>query len=36
MILGIGTDLIEVKRVKAACDKEGFIDYVYTDFEQKK
>ena len=36
MILGIGTDLIEVKRVKVACDKEGFIDYVYTDFEQKE
>ncbi len=33
MILGIGNDLIEIKRVKMACEKESFLKKYYTDAE---
>lgn len=35
MIYGIGTDLIEVERVKKAYGKESFRNKVYTEQEQK-
>ncbi len=34
MIYGIGTDLIEVERVKKACEKESFRKKIYTEQEQ--
>ena len=33
MIVGIGTDIIEINRVAKACEKENFIKKVYTDDE---
>ena len=33
MIFGIGTDLIEVERVKKACEKEGFLSRIFTQAE---
>ena len=33
MIIGIGTDIIEVNRVKKACEKISFIKKVFTDCE---
>ena len=30
MIVGIGTDLIEIERIKKACEKEAFLVRVYT------
>lgn len=33
MILGIGTDLIEIERVKKACLKKAFLTRVYTEAE---
>lgn len=35
MIVGIGTDLIEIKRIEKACEKEVFINKVYTEKERK-
>lgn len=33
MILGIGTDMVEIKRVKKACEKEAFLTRIYTEEE---
>lgn len=33
MIVGIGTDLIEIDRIKKACEKEAFLLRVYTEEE---
>ena len=33
MILGIGNDIIEIKRVEKACEKEAFLHRYYTDEE---
>lgn len=30
MIVGIGTDIIEISRIKKACSKESFLNRVYT------
>lgn len=35
MIIGIGTDLIEIHRVERACEKEGFISRVYSERERE-
>lgn len=35
MIFGIGTDLIEVARVKRACEKDSFLQKVFTPKEQE-
>lgn len=35
MIKGLGTDIIELKRIKAACQKDGFIERYFTHEEQK-
>ena len=34
MIVGIGTDLIEIERIKA-CEKEAFLVRVYTEEERR-
>lgn len=33
MILGIGTDMIEIERIRKACEKEAFLLRTYTDAE---
>lgn len=33
MIIGIGTDIIEISRVKKACEKQNFIEKCYTEKE---
>lgn len=30
MILGVGTDMIEIERIKKACEKEAFLMRIYT------
>ena len=35
MILGIGNDLVEIKRVEKACQKKAFLDRYYTDAERE-
>lgn len=36
MITGVGCDLIEIKRVEKACDKEAFLSRVYTEEERRQ
>lgn len=33
MILGIGTDMIEVERIRKACERQAFRERVYTEEE---
>ncbi len=35
MIKGLGTDIIEIKRIKTACGKEGFVERYFTKEEQR-
>ena len=35
MVIGIGTDIIEVKRVDKACENPAFVHRIYTDQEQE-
>lgn len=35
MITGVGTDIIEVSRIKRALDKEGFADRTFTPAEKE-
>ena len=35
MIKGIGTDIIEIRRIAEAIDKKGFMDRIFTKEEQK-
>lgn len=35
MIIGIGTDMIEIQRVVKACEKEAFLLRVFSEAEQK-
>jgi len=35
MIIGIGTDIIEIARIKKAARKESFVKRVYTDIEAR-
>lgn len=35
MILGIGTDMIEIKRIEQACKRQRFLERVYTKKEQE-
>ena len=36
MIIGVGTDLIEIERVGKACEKQAFLSRVYTEEECRK
>ena len=36
MIVGIGTDLIEIERIEKACEKEAFLMRVYTEEELRQ
>ena len=33
MIVGIGTDLIEIARIGKACEKQAFLSRIYTEEE---
>ncbi|MEG2350878.1 MAG: ACP synthase, partial [Hungatella sp.] len=33
MILGIGTDMIEIERIRKACEQEAFLMRIYTETE---
>ena len=35
MIVGIGCDVSEVERIKAAIDRGGFLERVYSETERK-
>ena len=36
MITGVGCDLVEIKRVEKACEKEAFLLRVYTEAERRQ
>ena len=36
MILGTGCDLVEIERMKKACEKEAFLSRVYTERERRQ
>ncbi len=36
MLTGVGCDLIEIERVKKACEKEAFLLRVYTEEERRQ
>ena len=36
MLTGVGCDLIEIERVKKACEKEAFLMRVYTENERRQ
>ena len=36
MILGVGTDLVEISRIERACRKDHFVKGVFTDRESRQ
>ena len=36
MIIGVGTDLIELKRVQKACERESFLSRIFTEEEYRE
>ena len=36
MIAGVGCDLVEIKRMEKACEKEAFLSRVYTERERRQ
>ena len=36
MILGVGTDLIEIKRMEKACSQGRFVSRVFTETESRQ
>lgn len=36
MILGIGTDLVEIGRIEKACEKEAFLTRIFTEEERRQ
>lgn len=36
MLAGVGCDLIEIKRMERACEKEAFLSRVYTEEERRQ
>lgn len=36
MLTGVGCDLIEIERMKKACEKEAFLSRVYTENERRQ
>ena len=35
MILGVGTDLVEIDRMRKACEKEYFVSRTFTEAESQ-
>ena len=36
MIIGIGMDMVEMERVRKACEKQAFVERVYTEEERRQ
>lgn len=36
MLAGVGCDLVEIKRMEKACEKEAFLSRVYTEDERRQ
>lgn len=36
MIIGIGMDMVEIERVRKACEKQAFVERVYTEEERRQ
>ena len=36
MILGVGTDLVEIDRMRKACEKEHFVSRTFTEAESRQ
>ena len=36
MILGVGTDLVEIRRMEKACKKDYFVVRTFTDMESRQ
>ncbi len=36
MILGVGTDLVEIDRMRKACEKEHFVSRTFTEAESQE
>ena len=36
MIIGIGMDMLEIERVRKACEKQAFVERVYTEEERRQ
>lgn len=36
MIVGVGTDIIEIDRIRKACEKEAFLLRTYTELERQQ
>ena len=36
MILGVGTDLVEIDRMRKACEKEYFVSRTFTEAESRQ
>ncbi len=36
MVIGVGTDLVEIQRMEKACQKESFLAYTFTDQERRQ
>ena len=36
MILGVGTDLVEIDRIRKACEKDYFVVRTFTEMESRQ
>lgn len=36
MVIGVGTDLVEIQRMKRACERDSFMAYTFTDQERRQ
>lgn len=36
MIMGVGCDLVEIERIKRACEREAFLSRVFTEEERRQ
>ncbi|RGZ00666.1 holo-ACP synthase [Clostridium sp. AM58-1XD] len=36
MIAGVGTDMVEISRIRKACERQSFLERVYTEEERRQ
>lgn len=36
MVIGVGTDLVEIHRIKRACERDSFVAYTFTEEERRQ
>ena len=36
MVIGVGTDLVEIQRMKRACERDSFMAYTFTEQERRQ